>query len=94
MAGEVGLDFVGPERERWYTPPMPKKSSKRKASKKAAKKKAARRKTVSRRKRAVPRVRLTRTKIPGGGAAAQIHQGLGAAHAAEIVPQGNGDASK
>jgi hypothetical protein len=72
---------------------MPKKSSKRKASKKAAKKKPAGRKKVSRRKRAVPRVKLARTKIPGGGEAAQIHQGIGAARASEIVPQANGDAS-
>jgi hypothetical protein len=72
---------------------MPKKASKRKASKKAAKKKAPRRKTASRRKRSAPRVRLARTKIPGGGAGAQIHQGTGAARAPETVPQANGDAS-
>ena len=72
---------------------MPRKS-KRKASKKAAAKRVARRKNASRGKRTASRVKLARTKIPGGGKAAEIHQGTGAARAPEIAPAANGDASK
>jgi hypothetical protein len=63
--------------------------------KKAGKKKLAGRKRVRRGTKTAPRKRLARSKIPGGGASAQIHQGTGPAPASpsEITPNLSGDAS-
>jgi hypothetical protein len=72
---------------------MPKKKP---GTRKARKTKPVSRKKASRRgKKPALRARLAPTKIPGGGEAAQIHQGTGAApaNASETVAKSNGGAS-
>jgi len=70
-------------------------AKKRAGKKKAAKKKPASRKKQIRRKKAVRRIKPARSKIPGGGESAEIHQGVGAASAtsSEIAPKATGNTS-
>jgi hypothetical protein len=76
---------------------MPKKKPRKKPGKKNSgkTKRVSRRKMSRRGKKPASRARLAPTKIPGGGASAQIHQGTGGApvNPSEIVPKTTGGAS-
>jgi hypothetical protein len=76
---------------------MPKKKPRKKPGKKKTSKtkRVIHKKAIRRGKKPASRARLAPTKIPGGGAAAQIHQGTGAAPVSpsESVPKPNGGAS-